>query len=47
MEAKRRAATSLIFINEAWAMTNMTRTHGRALRRQRLVVAVPNGIEQS
>lgn len=31
----------LVFIDETWAKTNMTRTHGRALRGQRLVAAVP------
>jgi hypothetical protein len=30
----------LVFIDETWAKTNMTRTHGRALRGQRLVAAV-------
>ena len=32
-----------VFIDETWAKTNMTRTHGRALRGQRLVAAVPHG----
>ena len=32
----------LVFIDETWAKTNMTRTHGRALRGQRLVAAVPH-----
>ena len=33
----------LVFIDETWAKTNMTRTHGRALRGQRLVAKVPHG----
>ena len=33
----------LVFVDETWAKTNMTRTHGRALRGQRLVAAVPHG----
>jgi len=32
-----------VFIDETWAKTNMTRMHGRALRGQRLVAAVPQG----
>ena len=33
----------LVFVDETWAKTNMTRTHGRAPRGQRLVAAVPHG----
>ena len=33
----------LVFIDETWAKTNMTRTHGRAMRGQRLVAGVPHG----
>lgn len=33
----------LVFVDETWAKTNMTRTHGRALRGQRLVARVPHG----
>jgi transposase len=33
----------LIFIDETWAKTNMTRTHGRARRGERLVAKVPHG----
>lgn len=33
----------LVFLDETWAKTNMTRTHGRALRGERLVAAVPHG----
>ena len=33
----------LVFVDETWAKTNMTRTHGRALRGHRLVAAVPHG----
>ena len=33
----------LVFIDETWAKTNMTRTCGRAPRGQRLVAKVPHG----
>ncbi len=33
----------LVFIDETWAKTNMTRTHGRAPRGERLVAKVPYG----
>jgi transposase len=33
----------MVFIDETWATTNMTRTHGRAPRGVRLVAAVPHG----
>src|ERR1700720_2006196 len=33
----------LVFIDETWAKTNMTRSHGRALRGKRLVAKVPQG----
>jgi transposase len=33
----------LVFIDETWAKTNMTRTHGRCLRGKRLVAKVPQG----
>jgi len=33
----------LVFIDETWARTNMTRTHGRSPRGQRLVASVPHG----
>ena len=33
----------LVFIDETWAKTNMTRTHGRCLRGKRLVAKVPHG----
>jgi transposase len=33
----------LIFIDETWAKTNMTRLHGRCARGQRLVAKVPHG----
>ena len=33
----------LVFIDETWAKTNMTRTHGRAPRGQRLLARVPHG----
>jgi len=35
--------TRLVFIDETWAKTNMTRTHGRAPRGTRLVAKVPHG----
>lgn len=35
--------TRLVFIDETWAKTNMTRTHGRARRGQRLHAKVPFG----
>lgn len=33
----------LVFIDETWAETNMTRTHGRASRGERLVAKAPHG----
>jgi transposase len=33
----------LVFIDETWATTNMTRRYGRAVRGQRLVASVPHG----
>ena len=33
----------LVFLDETWASTNMTRTHGRCPRGQRLVMPVPHG----
>lgn len=33
----------LVFIDETWAKTNMTRTHGWAPRGERLVAKVPHG----
>ena len=33
----------LVFVDETWAKTNMTRTHGRAPRGQRLIGRVPHG----
>ena len=35
--------TRLVFIDETWAKTNMTRTHGRSRRGARLVAHVPQG----
>jgi transposase len=35
--------TRLVFIDETWAKTNMTRTHGRSLRGKRLVAHAPQG----
>jgi len=36
-------ARRLIFIDETWAKTNMTRLRGRARRGQRLIAKVPHG----
>ena len=36
-------AGGLIFIDETWAKTNMTRLHGRCARGRRLVAKVPHG----
>jgi transposase len=33
----------LVFLDETWAKTNMTRRHGRCARGQRLVAKVPHG----
>ena len=33
----------MIFIDETWAKTNMTRLHGRCAKGQRLVAKVPHG----
>jgi hypothetical protein len=33
----------LVFIDETWAKTNMTRLHGRCARGMRLVAKVPHG----
>jgi len=40
---KRIDPRRLVFIDETWAKTNMTRTHGRAARGQRLIAKVPHG----
>jgi transposase len=37
------APERLVFIDETWVKTNLTRTHGRARRGERLVAAVPHG----
>jgi transposase len=39
----RLNASRLVFIDETWAKTNMTRTHGRCARGERLVAKVPHG----
>src|SRR5271156_3582074 len=39
----RPAPRRLVFIDETWAKTNMTRRHGRCARGQRLVAKVPHG----
>ena len=33
----------LVFIDETWAKTNMTRSHGRCSRGSRLIAKVPHG----
>jgi transposase len=33
----------LVFIDETWAKTNMTRSHGRCLKGRRLIAKVPHG----
>ena len=33
----------LVFIDETWAKTNMTRTHGRAPKGERLIAKAPHG----
>jgi hypothetical protein len=33
----------LVFIDETWALTNISRTHGRCRRGERLRVGVPHG----
>jgi transposase len=40
---RRLDPSRLVFIDETWAKTNMTRTHGRALRGQRLVAKAAHG----
>src|SRR3954466_3101933 len=39
----RLDAKRLVFIDETWAKTNMTRRHGRCARGARLVAKVPHG----
>lgn len=41
------AASRLVFIDETWAKTNMSRTHGRCPRGQRLIAKVPHGLRQT
>lgn len=42
-DQRQMNAARLVFIDETWATTNMTRTRGRCQRGQRLVAAVPHG----
>jgi len=42
-EQPRRDAGNLIFIDETWAKTNMTRLRGRAPVGERLIAKVPHG----
>ena len=39
----RLDASRLVFIDETWAKTNMTRTHGRCARGRRLIAKAPHG----
>src|SRR6185312_13061956 len=39
----RLEAKHLVFIDETWAQTNMTRRHGRCARGARLIARVPQG----
>ncbi|ROQ02943.1 transposase [Stella humosa] len=43
MHQKRIDPSRLVFIDETWAKTNMTRTHGYAPVGQRLIGRVPHG----
>jgi len=43
MDQSRLDPTRLVFIDETWAKTNMTRTHGRSRRGARLVAHAPQG----
>src|ERR1700720_2313474 len=36
-------ADKLVFVDETWTKTNMTRTHGRCRRGQQLIAKVPHG----
>jgi len=40
---KQLPGEQLVFLDETWAKTNMTRSHGRSPRGQRLVAKVPHG----
>jgi len=40
---KRLDPARLVFVDETWAKTNMTRPHGRGERGRRLVAKVPHG----
>ena len=43
MQQAGLAPDRLVFVDETWAKTNMTRPRGRSLRGTRLVAAVPHG----
>jgi hypothetical protein len=43
MHQGRFDPTRLVFIDETWAKTNMTRRHGRCLRGRRLIARAPHG----
>ncbi len=43
LEQKGLDPERLVFLDETWAKTNMTRPRGRALRGERLIAKVPHG----
>ena len=43
IDPRRLDPARLVFVDETWAKTNMTRTHGRCARGRRLVAKVPHG----
>jgi transposase len=43
LHQKKLDPARLVFIDETWAKTNMTRSHGRCTRGKRLVAKVPHG----
>ena len=43
LHQKKLDPARLVFIDETWAKTNMTRSHGRCARGERLVAKVPHG----
>jgi hypothetical protein len=47
MHQGRFDPTRLVFIDETWAKTNMTRRHGRCLRGRRLIARAPHGRQRT
>lgn len=43
VDQPNRPATHLIFVDETWTKTNMTRLCGRAPRGERLIEKIPHG----